>query len=208
MHDTAYARPRAAHSYKVYPRGFLGAQLHDRVQKEMQLQQDNNGFVPVKVSSYKKANGVNDFNHAVEELYGSYIREDATSTGFEFRERVLKVALAAFGTGSFTGWFLAQLESPFVGSMQRDFLDDCLRFLNKGQRELCLENWAALLVISNADEGDMRPSQFASDYLGLARHGQVAASLSVPDMVQEWCSRPNGFQDLLGTLHILFGAAP
>lgn len=199
---------RKANSYKVYPRGFLGAQLQDRVQKETRLHEDNQGFVPVKVSAYKTSNGVNDFNHAIEELYGSYIREDPSSTGFEFRERVLKASLGAFGTGNFTAWFLAQLESPFVGSMQRDFLDDCLRFLNKGRRELSLENWASLLVISNADEGNMRPSQFAQDYLGLGRSGQVAPSMSVADAVQSWCSKPNGMEDLLGSMHILFGAAP
>lgn len=205
MHSPSFPAP----VFKVYPRGFLGAKLQDRVEADVQLTQNNMGFIPVKAQAYKKSNGINDFNHAIQELYSSYVREEPGVTGFEFRERVLRVALAAFGSRSFNAWFFAQLQSPFVGRNQRDFLDDCLRFISGQRRNLFLENWAALLALQNADEGNMKPSRVACDFFrSSGTYNDMGRSqTSIEDAVQLWCSQPNGFEDLLGTLHILFGAA-
>lgn len=192
--------------FKVYPRGFLGAKLQDRVQRDTALVQNNMGFIPVKLSAYKRSNGINDFNHTIEELYAAYIREEAGVTGFDFRERALKAALHAFGTHWFDVWFLSQLKSPFVGPTQRDFLDDCLRFLRGERRHMFLENWAPLLTIENA-EGEQKPSKITTEYFMLKGTGR-GRKVHLEEALQDWCSKPNGFEDLLGTLHLLFGASP
>lgn len=194
--------------FKVYPRGFLGAHLQERVQKEDKMQENNRGFVQVKVSAVRKTDGINGFSHAIQELYSAYIREAADAGSFDFRERVFRQAKQAFGTPWFDQWFQAQLTSPFVGALQRDFLDDTLDYLERGKRKMALENWAPLLEIANADEGLMQPSETAAKFfrLGKYRNG-LNRALSVEDVIQSWCSIPNGFEDLLGTLHILFGAA-
>lgn len=196
-----------AAQFKVYPRGFLGAKLQDRVQQDTTLVQDNMGFVPVKAAAYKKSNGINDYNHAIQELFSAHVREEPGVLSFEFRERVLRAAVRAFGTPFFDTWFLAQLQSPFVGRNQRDFLDDCLRFLMGQRRHLTLPNWAALLTIENADEGTLQPSKVAREYFGLNGNNGVR-KLTVQDTIQSWCSQPGGHEDLLCALQILFGAAP
>lgn len=195
---------KSLEAFKVYPRGFLGAHLHERVQKEDRYLENNRGFIPVKVNTLKKSTGVNDYNHAIEELWSAHVRESTDSTSFEFRERVFKVALVAFGARTFHEWFFAQLHSPFVGSLQRDFLDDTLAFLTKGRRKMFLENWAALLHIDNADEGSMKTSQITREFFHLDGSVNFPAT-TIEELVQQWCSKPNGFEDLLGTLHILFG---
>lgn len=199
MHDPQ------SETFKVYPRGFLGSKLQDRVQKDTQLTQNNMGFMPVQMTAYKKSNGVNDYNHAVQELWGAFVREEPGVTGFEFRERVLRAALHAFGTSWFDLWFMAQLKSPFVGRNQRDFLDDCLRYLMGHPRRLFLSNWGPLLQIQN-HEGSLQPSETAREYFGLNGRGGLR-KLTLADTVQSWCSQPGGHEDLLGTLQILFGAA-
>lgn len=207
MGPNAYAN-QAQPVFKVYPRGFLGAHLQERVQKEDQTKENARGFVQIKVSAVRKTEGINGFNHAIQELYSAYVREAADVGSFEFRERVFRQAKDAFGTAWFDIWFQAQLTSPFVGALQRDFLDDCLGYLQTGKRKMALENWAPLLEISNADEGLMQPSETAAKFfrLGQYRNG-LQRQLSLEDLIQSWCSIPNGFEDLLGTLHILFGAA-
>lgn len=195
--------------FKVYPRGFLGAHLRDRVQTEQRLAENNNGFFAVKVSTLQSSKGPNNFNHTIESLYSAWIREEPDVQSFEFRERVLTAALQAFGTHDFKYWFLSQSNSPFVGPMQRDFLDDCLRFIDKGRRHLNLMNWGPLLVIDNAD-GVPRASKVAIEFFGLPGSPSPASysSYSLLDIVQMWCSKPGGLEDLLGTLHLLFGAPP
>lgn len=207
MGPNAYRNP-AVPAFKVYPRGFLGAHLQERVQKEDKMQENNHGFVPVKISAVRQSEGITGFNHAIQELYSAYIRESADSGSFEFRERVYRQAKRAFGSPWFNHWFQAQLNSPFVGSLQRDFLDDCLGYLQTGGRKMALENWAPLLEISNADEGLMAPSDAAAKFFGWGKYSRgVQRQLSIEDTIQQWCSIPNGFEDLLGTLHVLFGAA-
>lgn len=209
MHSQFGGANDAGHTFKAYPRGFLGPKLQDRVQRDTQLERTALGYNAVGVKSYQKSNGVNDFNHAIQQLYSSYIREEPGVTGFEFRERVLRVALQAFGTSSFNTWYFANVRSPFVGKNHRDFLDDCLRFLSGKRRNLFLENWAALLEIHNADEGAVQPSELALDFFNSGgQFGDVGKRhYVIADVIQDWCSQPNGFEDLLGTLYILFGAA-
>ncbi|MNU19709.1 hypothetical protein D3C71_79420 [compost metagenome] len=194
--------------FKIYPRGFLGTQLKERIERTQRLQENNNGFVPVKFSSFKKPNGVDDVNHEVEELYASYIKQSADCTSFEFRNRILHAALRAFGTPNFRFWFETQYQSPVLRDLHGAFLDDTLKFISTGRRDQPLETWAAIISITNNDDGSGKLSEYANEFFGISANGitRYARDSRVIDIVQDWCSKPNGIEDLLGTLHILFGA--
>ncbi len=200
--------PEVLGQFKIYPRGFLGAQLRERVERSQRLQENNNGFMPVKFSSFKKPNGVDDINHEVESLYASYIKRSADSTSFEFRNKILHAALRAFGTPNFRFWFEAQFESPVLTDLHHRFLDDTLQFIRTGRRDQALETWAAIISISNNDDGAGKLSEEAMDFFGISGGGvtRYPRDARIIGIVQDWCSQPNGIEDLLGTLHILFGA--
>lgn len=187
-------------TFKVYPRGFLGATLADRVDRERRLVETNTGFAPEKFSVYKRPTDISEFNRAVEKIYVSYVRQEPHTNSFGFREQVLRAALTAFGTSNFHAWYKLQIQSPVLGRLHRDFLDDTLRFITEGRRDMTLETWGSLIDIENADAGTVGISDYAREYFGSNRPDP-----SVIDVVQEWCSKPNGLEDLLGTLHILFG---
>jgi len=199
--------PEVRGQFKIYPRGFLGAHLRERIERQERLMENNTGFVPVKVNAFKKPNGVDDYNHEVEALYAAYIKRSADSTSFEFRNKILHAALRAFGTPNFRFWFEAQFESPVLSDLHYRFLDDTLGFIQSGRRELALETWAAIISISNKDDGDGKLSEKALDFLGISANGvtRYVRPAHMTDIVQSWCSQPNGIEDLLGTLHILFG---
>lgn len=198
--------PEATGTFKVYPRGFLGAQLKERVEQEQRLREDNHGFTAVKVSAFKKSNSVSDYNHEVEALYAAYIKSAPDVTSFEFRRRVLVAAMHAFGSSNFQFWYEAQMQSPVLGDLQARFLDDTLKFLRTGRREMSLETWAAILTIENND-GRLGMSEYACDFFGITSKGQHRYSQNtlLTEVIQLWCSKHNGLEDLLGSLHILFG---
>jgi hypothetical protein len=199
--------PELRGEFKIYPRGFLGAHLRERIEQQQRLMENNTGFVPVKVNAFKKPNGVDDYNHEVAALYASYIKRSADSTSFEFRDKVLHAALRAFGTPNFRFWFEAQFQSPVLSDLHYRFLDDTLKFIQGGRREMSLETWGAIVSIANNDEGSGKLSEFANEFFGISSGGvnRYARDASLIDTIQCWCSQPNGIEDLLGTLHLLFG---
>lgn len=194
-------------TFKVYPRGFLGAILKERVQQENRLQENNTGFTTVKFSTFKKSNGVNDFNHMVEAVYASYVKRAPETTGFDFRRKVLIAALGAFGTKAFDFWFTSQFQSPVLGDLQRRFLDDTLHFIREGRRDMSLETWNSIIAIENNDAGPQPLSEYANEFFGISSRGRIRYPQNgqLNEVIQQWVAQPNGLEDLIGTLHILFG---
>ena len=194
---------KAIGPYRIYPRGFLGATMGAPLEKipkpfgeRLDLHQFHTG--PTGKNGSKAEVNVN-----VEMLYAKYIKEKNSSINHAFREQVLIVALSAFGTKNFTEWFEQQHMSPTTGDLQRQFLDDTIHFIKHGRREICLETWDSLLSSYEVDSNITPITSYAIDFFGLnSRHNEPRM---VIDIIQSWCSQPNGMEDLLGTLHILFG---
>jgi hypothetical protein len=148
-----------------------------------------------------------DANPVVETLYAQYIKRAASTMSFEFREKVLIAALDAFGDKNFYSWYKTQLQSPAVGDVHLRFLDDVLRFISTGRRQMSLETWASFLQMNDAGE---RPQEFtptAQEFFKIYKDGVYPSisQYSLANVIQQWLSQPGGIEDLLGTLHLLFG---
>jgi hypothetical protein len=199
--------PKEAVNLRLFPRGFLGAEIRPQIERTPQPFADAVARQQFRVQDFKTVDSDLFANPHVEALYAKYIKQSATTGDFSFREQILKVALEAFGTMNFEFWFLAQFKSPACGDLHNRFLTDTLRFISEGRREMALETWGALLTIT--DEGDQVGAigEYARDYFGMDSnrfvHGRRNTTLV--DVLQQWCSHPNGMEDLLGTLHLLFG---
>lgn len=188
---------------KLYPRGFLGAMLGVRAERRMALRENNRGFQTAEVRELKNQNSFDAPNPDVEALYDTYQSQQGVSGAFEFRRDVLLTALAAFGTTTFEAWFEAQFKNPSAGDLHGRFLVDTLKFISEGRREMRLETWASLISIVSAG-GHIGPFPAAAkEFFGIGR--QYRESFSLTEIIQRWCSQPGGFEDMLGTLHILFG---
>lgn len=198
--------PNEATKMRLYPRGFLGADIKPQVQKTPKPFSDNVMRQTFHVEDFKTAKKDLFANPAVEALYANYIRRSATTGDFAFREQILKAAMSAFGTMSFEFWFLSQYKSPACGDLHNRFLTDTLRFIREGNRELSLETWSALLVITGENDPVGPMSEYAKVFFGItSNYGQGRQNTLLVDVLQQWCSHPNGMEDLLGTLHLLFG---
>jgi len=194
--------------FRLFPRGFLGAQLSNRIQARQtggstEVQAVQNTFKILQTSDNQTLVG----NPQVEELYQKNISGATETNTLEFKKNVLIVALNAFGTDYFDIWFRTQMKTPYFGDNHSAFLDDCLNFLQTGQRDLPLQTWQAL--VTHDDTGELRTelSLKAVCYFGITTPGYVREPRNnkLVDVIHQWVSHPGGLEDLLGTLHILFG---
>lgn len=194
--------------FSIYPRGFLGARAGEGVDRLIQrpdpiFKQVQHTFKFPEVQNVKAYS-----NKSVDKYWKAYLNRIGDTGTFQFRENVLLVALEAFGTMEFALWYSKQFVSPSVGDMHHRFLDDTLRFIQEGRREMCMENWSALLRQPDTPDTKELISDYAAQFFGISSTGMNYAPRSndLIDILQRWTAQPNGFEDLLSTLHILFGA--
>lgn len=208
--------------FSIYPRGFLGTPLGlptektynpvvDKIATRMHYKIDlfdspeTNGS-PLKLKEH--GNNKVQVNNLIEYLYNEHVKRDrSNSISFDFRENVLAVILTAFGTENFLYWFQTQLACPATGNIHRHFLDDTLRFITTGRREMSIENWHALVVVpSDVQTNVTKMSPIAATFFypdgNTAKKPQNTRLIEV---VQQWCTQPRGFEDLIGTAHVMFG---
>lgn len=155
----------------------------------------------VLTSSVKKDN--NPPNPAVEALYSTIIRNGVHADSFEFRKQLAVTALNAFGTKDFYEWYIAQHQSPACGDSHGKYLLDTLKFIQTGKRDMSVETWGSILFMT--DEGDdisEAKDKFIEDFFGSV---QYQRNRNLVDVIQSWLSQPTGANDLLYSLHILFG---
>jgi hypothetical protein len=190
---------------KLYPRGFVGSRLPIRLAvKPKPYEIKIRSAIQVGIVQPQQVTA--DPNHVVETLYAQYLKRSADTLSFEFREAVLIAALNAFGYPNFYTWYMVQLQSPSWGDMHMRFLNDTLEFLMTGRREMRLETWAHL--IKPTDEVVLRqPTALAKKYFYMENRPVPPDTelFSLENTIQLWCEKPQGIEDLLGTLHLLFG---
>jgi hypothetical protein len=194
--------------FTIYPRGYLGAVLAPRIEKSPAPFESEYRKLQNNLNLFQSSAGQIAVNENVESLYSKYIRNSYKAESFDFRKLVLITALGAFGTDAFDFWYLKQFESPSVGDMHRRFLEDCLRFILTGRREMTLETWDSLIDYSDAGELRAPVSEYTAEFFGITSNGYVRQrrNTMLVDVLQDWCAQPNGLEDLLLSLHVLFGS--
>jgi hypothetical protein len=192
---------------KIYPRGFAGRELPIRLAerpKPYELRIRSAKQIGMVVPTTQ----VLDANQVVETLYSQYIKRSADTLSFEFREAVLIAALKAFGNLNFYSWYMTQLNLSTIGEDHVRFLGDICRFIQTGTHEYRLETWATLLKPSSEGLRPFAPCEQAKSFFCMAGGGYTALDVSqysLTNVIQRWCAQPQGIEDLLGTLHLLFG---
>lgn len=192
----------------LYPRGFLGARLGPQIKKYPRPTDAQVRSLQNNVQLFQPGVASLPSNENVENLFRQYINGSASMGDARFRKKVLITALTAFGTPFFDYWFVQQLHSPSSGDLHRAFLDDTIKFIREGRRDQALETWASLLDFTDSGEVNTQVSEYAAEFFGISTNGQqrIRRMSSLNEIIQDWTSKPNGFGDLLHTLHVLFGS--
>jgi hypothetical protein len=188
--------------YRVYPRGFIGVEDSPQQMRSpkpfSELMSHHQYHVGREIRSGDNISG----HSTIESLYTSYIRNDPRSTAMSFRTDIYKAAIEVFGghnKGRMYDWFKRQYANKTTGDSHSRFMEDTIKFIKEGRRNLSVETWAALIAITDeADTVGPIPDSISEFF-------KYDESLTVSDFIVAWCSQPTGTEDLLGTLHVLFG---
>ena len=187
----------------IYPRGFVG--FDAGVVKAAPSIKDLLATVrSVEFNRQIATPSLYPSNPDVDALWRDYVGGSAKMSSFATRERLLMIAMAAFGTDDFYQWCELQLQNPFFSANHKRFMNDTFDFLETGKRSLGISTWMSIVRISEQPQNAEMVLYSYKDFFGTGGPGpQRTASLL--DVLQMWASRDNGFDDLLGALIVFFG---
>lgn len=199
----------ASNSFMVYPRGFVGAELSvvQKVNRGIQINLSNINSVLGAMGGDRETY---PHNEEVNAIADTVLRDLPVVETFAFRKRILTTALSAFGTKSFYYWYRAQYKSPIFSDNHSRFLDDTMKFIETGHRELDCSTWLRVLAFDDSHPtyeiaAAMREagmSATARDFFGGAAED---LNLALDEVIQQWVSHKGGFEDLAITMNIMFG---
>lgn len=199
----------------AYPRGFLG--IGTGTNESRQSATDYSRLVnAVKLNKQITAPKSSYLPHpGVKALWLSYMEGAGTINNMVFRERVLMTALQVFQSdvpGSFYHWCKLQEKSPFFTANHRRFLNDTFRFIESGKRGIQLLTWVSIVKCDPYEPSSGAVAYNIDEFFGSQNanpDGTVSGSKSnlLADNLCRWTQRLDGFNDLLGTMNILFGEA-
>lgn len=126
----------------------------------------------------------------------------ANTQGFSFYREVFPIAMEFFG--NFSQFLHTQKNNPFLYGYNYEFLLDTLKFIQTGCRKVSIHNWKPLLA-EWAEPRSEHKQRASSGQLGdvfkpfMGRPGAEVVAL--------WCSHPNGFEDMVMTIWLMFGSS-
>lgn len=195
--------------FKIYPRGFLGAQLEPVLDRKRRSEVHSQGRIQYDVSMLDPNEDSKAIvaNLDLENVYQTMSRNDLTARKFDFKEKAIQQFMWAFGTNNFAEWFAAQYASPSFGPRHQDFLEDTLLFIRTGKRRLAIQNWNLLLDEAERKTTPVLSEPIKSFFVGLKTLEEIAGAkhFDIPAVTQQWLEKDGGYADMLITGHILFG---
>lgn len=187
-------------SMRVYPRGFIG-------HADVEIGKDQ-----VRQSVFQKIGEPDKiqpkpYNAEITDIYDELFKVPYRISVFDVRERILKAGLDCFGFKNFYDWVLIQESSNSVNEYHSRFIEDTVKFIETGKRTLSLQTWARL-VEPNANTGGF---SYSEDFLKKIKKRITGTNqyqvnnFPIPNLLRQWCTQPNGIEDLYMSMYILFG---
>lgn len=135
----------------------------------------------------------------LETLYRLCVNRQANPDGWTYRSRVLQSAIRLFG--DFAQWMQLQERNPYLYGMNYDFLQDTYAYI-RGQQRMCSPfTWIEIMnEHPQPTDGrrNLRNTISPADILPTSRG-------KTPEVIAAWCARPDGFEDMLFSMHVMFG---
>lgn len=158
-----------------------------------------------KVAAAKEKSVIS--NPIIEMLFKQWREMGRKPTQVDFLEDVCSAALQAFGTTNVYEWFHMQVQNPYFTANHREFLNETLRFIETGQRRFSHATWAKILRFQMATPQDAQTEYIYQDFFRTnARTSALLKPASdIYSFIARWLAQPGGFDDMLKTLHIIFG---
>ena len=195
--------------YKRYPSGFLGsgtvATTRELTEEELRSRLFN-------------LSAITSPEEHTANLEGTRVWDDVTFGDpkyrtFDFRERILRVAVSAFGTDNLYDWIKVQRESQEYSEYHAKWIDETLGYvLGNKSRRYTYGNWVTLLRAGNGGGSKLdsavvkyffRGEGFPGEHYSVSQ--RVDGRTSILDFIGLWVQVPGGIDDLISSLYVLFG---
>ncbi|ABY62983.1 virion structural protein [Pseudomonas phage 201phi2-1] len=138
----------------------------------------------------------------VHELFVEFTNFPKHAVTWDFQKRVINLAQELF-EGEYS-WFVRQDSNALIKDQNYAFILDTVRYIATGYRRFSIHTWPSLI---SYDVPVIRES-----VAGRRDIWFLMEELSVPGntnaFIQKWLSHKDGFNDLVYTLHLLFGSVP
>lgn len=136
-------------------------------------------------------------DESVQTLYELQDAVATNTTSWNFRRMVIECAIRLFG--DFSTWLEDQRRNPHINGYAEQFLNDTIDYIHGGTRLMSVVTWTDL-ISSTGSVGKVANVASLNPTRSLLGRGETTAHI-----VQLWCARPGGVEDLLQTLQLLFG---
>lgn len=137
----------------------------------------------------------------VNNLYKEYNTNINIINDIDFREKIIKVAFQVFGNKNLSEWVTMQNDFGLLTQLHKQFLVDTFEYIYelniRNERSMPITQWCTLLVVGGRNNEISLKNMF----------GENNKFIDTPmtQTLSTWLSLPNGFEDLLITLYVLFG---
>ena len=189
----------------IYGRGFLGFENGMTRKDDPTLDIRKQAALVRFQKPTTKMKGYGTFNEAVDKLYIQLMKHERDLTSFSYRRAVLIEAMRAFGTYSFKDWCKLQTDSFYFTENHRRFLEDTLNFIRTGERQFGLRPWEFTLSQENATFQSKKVPFDYESYFSSFQEEFGSSDHSVIGTIQRWTAQPKGFEDMIISLHLIFG---
>lgn len=130
-------------------------------------------------------------------LYREYTGAATQVANWEFRKRIIGLAVKMFGNRG--NWFIEADNEPTIQDYNYEFILDTVRFIATGQRRISIHAWPDLI-------GHNQPDAIPREHTEVRKlFRDLALATDTASLIQQWCSKPRGIDDLMLTMNILFG---
>lgn len=149
--------------------------------------------------------GVFIYDRDIEALYSAFVNNEVDFNNWDYRSNVLEEAFRLFGA-NFEEWVLYQInKNTLVYDHALEFLLDTLNFINGSERKVSTFVWRELLLTEPEQKSYV---EINNRRINKLRDLFPKIPLTTAQVIKNWCSQENGFEDLIISLFIFFGPSP
>lgn len=147
------------------------------------------------------------YSEDVKDLFNAWTSDFDKMKSMEFREKILKAAFKCFGTSNFFEWLALQSKQPTITDLHRAFILETLDYLLlQSPRKISVTSWARMIeAAQRADTVTIDVTKYFKKDYGSSDSDNVRIPVRISEVIQLWTSKPDGFDDLLYSLYIIFG---
>jgi len=143
----------------------------------------------------------------VDDLYEEWSKNNTLIKTMEFREKIIKAAKNAFNNVSIYNWLNTQKYANTVTSTHENFISETIGFVLGSPRSIQTSQWIRLLEVSEKAQSINLDIDKYFNRNNIQNQLKFSSSL-LTDFIVRWVSQPNGFEDMLLSLYVIFGDRP